>query len=111
MVMIATVASPSFACLPRRRFNGCPAASYNPDIYHLEATNTVMGLTVARAPFRGYQMSRVVGLEIIVCGMPKVRVGRDCRVAPLKDEGWRYVVALAATVAAIGSNQEQPKGN
>jgi hypothetical protein len=56
-------------------------------------------------------MSRVVGLEIIVCGMPKVRVGTDCRPAPFKDEGWRYVVTLAATVAAVGPNQEQPKGN
>jgi len=56
-------------------------------------------------------MRRVVGLEIITCGMPKVRVGGDFWPAALKDEGWRYVVALAATVAAIGSNQEQPKGN
>jgi hypothetical protein len=43
--------------------------------------------------------------------MPKVRVGGDCRPVPLKDEGWRNVVALAATVAAIRSNQKQPKGN
>ena len=48
---------------------------------------------------------------MIVCGMPKVRVGGDCRPAALKDDSWRKVVALAATVAAIGSNQEQPKGN
>lgn len=44
-------------------------------------------------------------------GMAKVRVGGDFRPAALKDEGWRYVVALAATVAAIRSNQEQAKGN
>jgi hypothetical protein len=56
-------------------------------------------------------MSRVVGLETIVCGMPNVRVAGDFWPAALKDEGWRYVVALAAAVAAIGSNQEQPKGN
>ena len=42
--------------------------------------------------------------------MPKVRVG-DFWPAALKDESWRYVVALATTVAAISSNQEQPKGN
>ena len=47
---------------------------------------------------------------MIVSGMPKVRVG-DFRPAALKDEGWRYVIALAAAAAAIGSNQEQPKGN
>lgn len=45
-----------------------------------------------------------------VCGMPKVGVG-NYRSAALKDDRWRKVVALAATVAAIRSNQEQPKGN
>jgi hypothetical protein len=111
MVMIATVASPSFACCRGAGSPVAPAASYNPDIYHLEPTNTVMDLTVARAPFRGYQMRRAVSLWMIVCGMPKVRVGGDFWPAALKDEGWRYVIALAATVAAIGSNQDQPKGN
>ena len=48
---------------------------------------------------------------MIVCGMPKVRVGGDCRPAALKDDSWWKVVALAATVAAIRSNQEQAKGN
>ena len=47
---------------------------------------------------------------MMVRGMPKVRVG-DFWAAALKDEGWRYVIALTAAVTAIGSNQEQPKGN
>lgn len=45
-----------------------------------------------------------------VCGMPKVGVG-DYWPAALKDDSWRKVVALAATVAAIRPDQEQPKGN
>ena len=56
-------------------------------------------------------MIRAVSLSMIVCGMTKVRVGGHCRPAALKDDSWWKVVALAATVAAIGSNQEQPKGN
>jgi hypothetical protein len=106
MVMIATVASPSRACLPR-----LSAAIYNPHNYHLQLINTVMDLTVVRAPLPRWRGRRVVAQRSIVCAMPKGRVGGDIRPAALKNEGWRYVVALAATVAAIGSNQEQPKGN
>jgi hypothetical protein len=45
-----------------RACRGCPGDKYNPHIYHLEPTITVMGLTVARAPFRGYQMRTAVSL-------------------------------------------------
>ena len=61
--------------------------------------------------FAGLAGEKGGGSEIVVYGMSKVRVGGDAWPAALKDEGWRYVVALAATVAAIGSNQEQAKGN
>jgi hypothetical protein len=50
--MIATVALPFVYVLAA----AVPATSYNPDIYHLGTTITVMDLTGARASSRGYQM-------------------------------------------------------
>ena len=48
---------------------------------------------------------------MMVRGMPKVRVGGDFRPAAFEDDSRWKVIALAATVAAIASNQEQPQGN